>query len=400
MQRALNKFKKSIYAWNNLSEYETKGATCPHCETAVRYRNGDTNKAHFAHESLNNCPYSGASESKEHIGMKRNLSNFLKKKYPDLNIELEKTLVPNRRADMVIHDEKQTFVVEFQASSIKVDEMVQRTKDYNNLGYPVLWIFHINMFSHNDFPNEDIRRVTPYAAIKMHELDSLFVMNNKGLIKKCSLSEHKDNTKKVYKRKFLHMKTEFKFNKVMQKKSNDSLFLCQIGKDSIYSENNLYYGYWLLKNGKTKFENIRSKVRDIIPSNVFFKIEKIKYYKTHIEFQIFMEYKNFSMKTGELLITKEEMPMESILDYLKELVKPKLEPKPPKPKPVKDASETVMKEVAASSETLETNQHTETDTIEKEPKKGIEEKQETDIERRNPLKVFFNKIKKIINGFR
>nr|WP_279326111.1 competence protein CoiA family protein [Bacillus sp. FJAT-47783] len=391
MQSAVNKFEKIVYAWEDLSQYEGK-FFCPHCKSELIYRNGNINCAHFAHKSLRNCPYSGHHESEEHIRMKKNLFNFLKKKYPNLKIELEKCLVPNRRADLVIYGESQTLVVEFQASSIDFDEIKERTKDYNKLGYPVLWIFHIGRFGYKYFPSEEKEKSMPYELIKMGEMDSLFAMDDKGFIRRCSLGKRKKNTKSVHKNKFFPVKMEFRFNKVFQKNNDESLFLCQLGGDSIYSEKNLYYGYWLLK-GKTERKNIIFKLKNILPSNVFFKVENVKYHKSCIEFQLFMNSESSSIKTDGLLITKEKMTIESVLDRLKKPTKPK---PPVIPLPVKDEAETVMKEVAVSSELVKSKSNIKIEPTISEEKRVIEIQQETESRKSNLLTDFIRRIKKIL----
>ena len=44
---------------------------------------------------------------------------------------MEAILIPGRRADMVIYENDQPFVVEFQASKIEREELIARTKDYS-----------------------------------------------------------------------------------------------------------------------------------------------------------------------------------------------------------------------------------------------------------------------------
>ncbi|MFS0890942.1 competence protein CoiA [Peribacillus frigoritolerans] len=388
LQRAINKFKEIVYAWEDVSDYKGN-LFCPHCENEVTHRNGEKNRPHFSHKSLLDCPYSGYHESAEHIEMKLNLFNFLKEKYPTIKVELEKCLVSGRRADMVIQGKNQTLVVEFQASKISFEDIKERTKDYNKLGYPVLWIFHISRFGYKYFPSEEKYNTIPYELVKMHELDSIFVMNDKGFIKKCSLVSKKKNTKIVYKNKFLPVKMEFRFNKVVQMNNDEPLFLCQLGGNSIYSEKNLYYGYWLLKDNtlnKIGVKTIIFKLKDILPSNVFFKIKNVKYHQTHIEFQLFMENKSSLIKTDGLLITKEKMLIESVLARLKK-------PARPKPSPVKDESEVGMKEVAGASESTEIKSAVQMDLVRTEHKSVIQIQPETDSKENNLLKVLFKKIK-------
>ena len=88
---SLNDAGEVVYAWEELS----KGATyyCPYCNNEMKYRKGEINHPHFAHKTLADCPFSGENESKEHYEMKKRFYDFLKKKYPNLKIELETCLV-------------------------------------------------------------------------------------------------------------------------------------------------------------------------------------------------------------------------------------------------------------------------------------------------------------------
>ncbi|MCY8807797.1 competence protein CoiA [Bacillus atrophaeus] len=306
--KALNEFKEIVYAWEELSKGDTY--YCPHCNSEMIYRKGEINHPHFAHKTLVDCPFSGENESKEHYQMKKQFFDFLRKKYPNLKIELENCLVPNRRADMVIYGRSQILVVEFQASKIEFKEVKERTQDYNKLGHPVLWIFHIQRFGYEHFHTEKKRKQIPYELVEMLRLDSLFVMDNKGFIQRCS-GKKTPKTKKVCEYSFFPVKMDFKFNSVMRSNNNESLFLCQLGKDSIYSKKNLCYGY-----RKTGSENLFSELKEILPST-FFKVEKIKHHNNFVAFLLFMEDDRNQIVSNEFLLSKKKMDTESILDHFK-----------------------------------------------------------------------------------
>ncbi|MDC7783928.1 competence protein CoiA [Priestia megaterium] len=322
LQRAITRDELSIYIWQDTSLYKGR-LYCPHCKSKVTARKGKLKAHHFAHDSLKECPYSN-KESAEHLGMKKNLFNSLTKRYSAVQIDLEKSVVPNRIADMIIHGEKD-LIVEFQASPIKFSEIQSRTKDYNKGNYPVLWIFHVGRFSNakgtGAFPGE---ASVPYELLMMAKLESLFIMNNEGVIKRCVIG--KKRTKTRYFLKFFNVSIEaknvFKFNEVFQWQNNEWIYLCQLGKDSIYSKKNLYYGYWLLRNtnitdnkfDKDKVKSLIARKKEVLPLKTFAVIKRIKWYNTHAEFYLFVRLEQGLNSTKDFIIMKESLGSKEVLE--------------------------------------------------------------------------------------
>ncbi|MBS4161457.1 hypothetical protein GWP49_30745 [Klebsiella pneumoniae] len=116
------------------------------------------------------------------------------------------------------------------------------------------------------------------------------------------------------------MKMDFKFNRVIRRDNNKSLFLCQLGKDSIYSKKNLYYGYGYLKTGS---KNLFSKLKELLPS-AFFKIEKLKRFNNYVAFLLFMEDERIQIKSAELFLSKKNVETESIIDHFKRSNQPQI----------------------------------------------------------------------------
>lgn len=321
LQRAITRDELSIYIWQDTSLYKGR-LYCPHCKSKVTARKGKLKAHHFAHDSLKECPYSN-KESAEHLGMKKNLFNSLTKRYSAVQIELEKSVVPNRIADMIVHG-KEDLIVEFQASPIKFSEIQSRTKDYNKGNYPVLWIFHVSRFSNakgtGDFPRE---ASVPHELLMMAKLDSLFIMNNEGKIKKCGIGNQRTKTR--YFLKFFNVNIEadnvFKFNEVFQIKENDWLSLCQLSRDSIYSKKNLYYGYWLVESSNINNETYKHKVnalysrkKEVLPPKVFAPIEQIEWCNTHAEFYLFVRLEQGLNSTKDFIIMKESLDSKEVLE--------------------------------------------------------------------------------------
>ena len=322
LQRAITRGELSVYIWQDTSLYKGR-LYCPHCKSRVTARKGKLKAHHFAHDSLKECPYSN-KESAEHLGMKKNLFNSLTERYPKIKIDLEKSVVPNRIADMIIHGNKD-LIVEFQASPIEFNEIQSRTKDYNKENYPVLWIFHVNRFNNakgtGAFPRE---ASVPYELLMMAKLESLFIMNNEGVIKRCTIDKKKTKTRYFLNFFNVNIGAEdvFKFNEVFQPKSNTWMSLCQLGKDSIYSKKNLYYGYWLLgdnnitdnKFHKDKVDYLIARKKEVLPLKTFAVIKRIKWYNTHAEFYLFVRLEQGLNSTKDFIIMKESLDSKEVLE--------------------------------------------------------------------------------------
>ncbi|WP_194758327.1 competence protein CoiA [Priestia megaterium] len=323
LQRAITRDDLSVYIWEDISSYKGR-LYCPHCKSKVTARKGKLKAHHFAHDSLKECPYSN-KESAEHLGMKKNLFNSLTERYPKIQIDLEKSVVPNRIADMIIHGNKD-LIVEFQASQIEFNEIQSRTKDYNKENYPVLWIFHVNRFNNakgtGAFPRE---ASVPYELLMMAKLESLFIMNNEGVIKRCTIDKKKTKTKTRYFLNFFNVnigaENVFKFNEVFQSQSNIWMFLCQLGKHSIYSKKNLYYGYWLLENGNITDKSsgdkrmaLIKKKNETLPPKTFSSVQRIKWHNTHAEFYLFVRTEQGLSSTKDFIIMKESLSSSEVLE--------------------------------------------------------------------------------------
>jgi len=108
------------------------------------------------------------SESFEHLRIK----NYLSENVPLNNtVETirEECFLGVRRADIYFKlTSGKEIVIEIQHSKISVSDLMQRTKDYNDMGYHVLWI--LNGASHDRYPQRaDAVRISR-AEKFLHEL--------------------------------------------------------------------------------------------------------------------------------------------------------------------------------------------------------------------------------------
>lgn len=114
---------------------------CPECHGKVHLRGGFHRQYHFYHlEITPSCRQSG--KSAEHLHAQLYISNQL----PDNEALLERKFPTiNRIADVAWEAEKLIF--EIQCSPISADEILARNKDYQSIGYEVVWILHDKRFN-------------------------------------------------------------------------------------------------------------------------------------------------------------------------------------------------------------------------------------------------------------
>lgn len=105
---------------------------CPVCGGEVRIKDGSINAKHFAHISLGECDDFSHDMSEWHRSWQE--------KFP---VENREVVVDNgeerHRADVLIGK----YVIEFQHSSISVDEVWRRNDFYISAGYNVIWVFDV-----------------------------------------------------------------------------------------------------------------------------------------------------------------------------------------------------------------------------------------------------------------
>ena len=108
---------------------------CPLCGSEVISKCGNIKVHHWAHVSgSDECESGKESESKEH--------RVFKEQFPEWCREV---VHGSRRADVLVG----RFVVEYQKSNISFEDMLERTKDWNTLGYKVFWILDYEKIASN-----------------------------------------------------------------------------------------------------------------------------------------------------------------------------------------------------------------------------------------------------------
>lgn len=121
-----------VYAKNASKHHNYK---CLECQSLVRLRGGIHKQNHFYHvEPDRFCRQNGKSQ--EHLQVQLFLKSELKN-----DCILEKRFKEiNRIADAVCLSKK--IIFEVQCSPISLEEVKSRNRDYESIGYSVIWILH------------------------------------------------------------------------------------------------------------------------------------------------------------------------------------------------------------------------------------------------------------------
>lgn len=141
MQTALFNNKK-VYA--NEIQTNIKGCLCSCCNQPVVFKKGAVKIAHFAHKSVSTCPLS-ENESAEHLHIKTNIYNSLKKYSFIKNLEMEKYLKESI-ADIYYEKNGIKYAVEIQLSNLTREKIEERVNRYNKKNIHVLWVHSYEQF--------------------------------------------------------------------------------------------------------------------------------------------------------------------------------------------------------------------------------------------------------------
>lgn len=108
---------------------------CPACKSTVRLKCGSVNRWHFAHVSLKDCHFYTENESEEHLSLKVNLYQSLTQTE---EVEVEAYLSKiHQIADILVNGH---LALEVQCSSLSYQRLQERSRNYQEKGYHVLWL--------------------------------------------------------------------------------------------------------------------------------------------------------------------------------------------------------------------------------------------------------------------
>lgn len=134
--------------------------TCPGCGAAVVLKKGEINIHHFAHRPDSTCDLRG--ESVEHMTAKWQIYQALKYHPQVGRVEVEHTLRPGTRADVMFRKGSRVVTVEIQKSRLDVETINRRMAHYTAQGIAVLWlIFPLKVKAEWFDSNTCVHSVTP-----------------------------------------------------------------------------------------------------------------------------------------------------------------------------------------------------------------------------------------------
>lgn len=118
-----------------MAKVAIKGQTyhCPECGKLVILKQGAINQPYYGHYADSGCEW-GKGETERHYEMKMWAADTFSR----FDSEIEAKL-GNHRTDCLL--QKMKVVVEVQHTPISKPEWERRNRDYNNMGYAVLWVW-------------------------------------------------------------------------------------------------------------------------------------------------------------------------------------------------------------------------------------------------------------------
>lgn len=131
--------------WNCLEKIPMKKEGpffCLLCGKEVRLKKGFVMRPHFAHVSLEACPFHHETESPEHLELKLGLYQWAKQ---NSDAEVESPLQAFQQiADVLLPDQK--IALEVQCSSLSMERLKERSDAYHKHGYQVYWLLGKNLW--------------------------------------------------------------------------------------------------------------------------------------------------------------------------------------------------------------------------------------------------------------
>jgi competence protein CoiA len=154
---------------------------CPECQTVVRFYSGEIVTAHFKHVNNPECTNESEPETEEHVKGKILIRNWLKAKYPSVQVEFEyKVIETNQRADvMAIFPSGAKVAFEMQCSKIQGSVWKERHQLYQKAGIKDFWILGQSVHKYGKTGgNEDLTKhqlVSLASTIYKEENSLLFL---------------------------------------------------------------------------------------------------------------------------------------------------------------------------------------------------------------------------------
>ena len=119
---------------------DTESFTCPACKEPLHLKIGRIKIPHFAHQADSDClAYFSEKESEMHLLGKSQLFDFFSKRYRKVLLEPYLQQL-KQRPDLLVETETNNYAIEFQCSSVDLNIIEERTKNYIQNQYVPVWI--------------------------------------------------------------------------------------------------------------------------------------------------------------------------------------------------------------------------------------------------------------------
>lgn len=143
----------------------TKNYFCPACHFPVNLRRGKLKAHHFYHKSSECCdPWYHTNMSQWHLDMQ----NLFPEECREVIVH-SKDKTEFHIADVLLETKRNHYVFEFQHSHISVQDFLERSSFYINLGYSLVWVFDLRDSSSGKTPKclyyEDLDYQTHYKHV-------------------------------------------------------------------------------------------------------------------------------------------------------------------------------------------------------------------------------------------
>ncbi|WP_214881876.1 MULTISPECIES: competence protein CoiA family protein [unclassified Exiguobacterium] len=156
------------FTLNRMQAEQLAPFRCPTCQEVLILKQGAKRRLHFAH--IHTC---GSAESVPHHQDKWAVSQWLQERgYP---VDQEVT-IGARRADILTKIDGKSTVIEIQASSLRPEEYVERTSDYEKANLDVIWLASgLDLRMNQSFQ--------PWMRLELSRRHMLMTVNNGSIVR-------------------------------------------------------------------------------------------------------------------------------------------------------------------------------------------------------------------------
>ena len=143
---------------------------CPQCKSNVQLKVGKVKTPHFAHLPEERCRnLFSEGESETHLLGKIALYNFFKKAGKNVVLEPYITFL-SQRPDLLIHDQNETYAIEFQCSTIDSDLLMKRNSGYVQNGMRPFWVLNT--------PLKYVQETDRITIVSLTKFEQQFIVND------------------------------------------------------------------------------------------------------------------------------------------------------------------------------------------------------------------------------